>query len=409
MDYWKKYLIKKIIRLTPQFHYYRRRITHQQKINDNILKNIIKHVPYYKKMGYEPGKMECYPLIRKSDIVGKEEQFISNKIRKHLLIKKTTGGTSGNYLTFYKTINAVIREEAFISYVFSLIGTNLRIAVLRGNRPSSGIYEYKFQHLLLSSYHLTKETVLEYLKLMNKYKINCMHVYPSAIHIFCKYLREILKEGNVELPKIKGIFSSSEILTAEVKDEIMELFPDTILIDQYGQTELVAFAISINKGYYRFYNVFSFVELIDTGIKNGKNRVKEIVGTNVNNKGMPLIRYRTGDFVEVDENENIIGIIGRTNDFVVNSKKEIQPCNVVMRGHTLKHVISSQYYQDTIGELIYRVKVNDKFGETDVKNIQEDLNEIFQGLMTIKVQVVQDFEKTLNGKHVRAIQRLSLS
>lgn len=409
MNYWKKYLVKRIIRLTPQFYYYRRRINRQLLLNDNSISNIIKHVPYYIKMGYMPGKIESYPFIRKSEIIGKEEQFISNKVWKPFLIKKTTGGTSGNYLTFYKTLIAVIREEAFISYVFSLIGSNLRIAVLRGNRPASGNHEYKFKHLLLSSYQLKKETVLEYLTLMKKYKINCLHVYPSAIHIFCKYLKEILKEQNVELPKIKGIFSSSEILTPGVKDEIMELFPDATLIDQYGQTELVAFAISVNKGYYRFYNVFSYVELVDTGMMNGDNKIKEITGTNINNKGMPLLRYRTGDFVEVDENDNIVNIIGRTNDFVLNCKNEMQPCNVVWRGHTLKNVISSQFYQDTAGELVYRVKVNDKFGEADIKYIREDLNEIYQGLMKIQVQVVQDFEKTKNGKHVRAIQKLNLN
>ena len=409
VNYWRKYLVKKIIRATPSYYRHKRRIARQEKSNNSELTNhIIKGIPYYQERGYDRFTNGNYPFLSKSDIIGKEESLISRKVCKGFLIKISTSGTSGKSLNIYKTINEVIKEEAYIRHAFSIIGKKLRIAVLRGNRPLSGIYEYKYGHLLLSSYHINRQNILEYLGVIKKYKINCLHVYPSSFYLFCKYLQEAIRENEAELPAIKGVLSSSEILTSEMKDEILKLFPDITLVDLYGQNEHVAFALSINKGPYHFYDTYSEVEFLDTDFKKGKNKIKEIVGINVNNKGMPLIRYRTEDFVEVDESGNIVSIVGRTNDFVVNKNRDIMPCILVTRENIMANVLAAQYYQDKIGELIYKIRINEKFTEKDARNIQGEIAGCFQGLMQVTVEVVNDFEKTKNGKHIRLIQKLDL-
>lgn len=408
MNYWQKYVIKKIIHFTPQYYGYRKKIKNGSTYTKSDIYKSIVSVPYYAENGYCQTEFENYPLLKKSDLLSKEDFFISKKVNKKSLIQVSTSGSSGISLNMYKTFKDVIKEEAFIKYAFSLIGKNLKIGVLRGNRPSSGIFERKYQHILLSSYHLSKQTILEYLNVIKKYKINCLHVYPSSLNIFCKYLKELLREKQVELPNLKGILSSSEILSAEMKDDVLELFPNITLVDLYGQTEHVAFALSINKDPYHFFDSYSIVELLHTGMMNGQNEIKEIVGTNINNSGMPLIRYRTEDFVEVDAKGNIIAIIGRSNDFIVNSKKNIVPCIVAMGNKLMENIITSQYYQDTIGELTYRVKVNERFNKKDEMNIIQDISGCFQGLMQVKLEIVDDFEKTKNGKHIRCIQKLDL-
>lgn len=408
MNYWSKYLLKKLIHFTPQYYRYRKGIRRNTGFNQSDVYNVIKDVPYYIDKGYCNTQFENYPILRKKDISGNENLFISTKIHKRFLIKVHTSGSSGISINFWKTIREIIKEEAYNNYEFSLIGKKLRIAVLRGNKPTSGKYEYKHKHLLLSSYHLSKQTVLEYLQLIEKYKINCLHVYPSAIHIFCKYLKEILEEQDIKLPNLKGIFSSSEILTAETKNIILQLFPDLILVDRYGSSEQVAMAIALNNGFFHFYNSYGIVEFLDTGLINGENKIKEIIGTSISNKGMPLVRYGTADYVEIDEDNNIVSIIGRTSDFVVNRNKEIVPCIVVTRHKTLDNVITFQYYQDTIGELLVRARVNDKFKDDERKIISEDIGGCFHGLMNVQVEVVKGFETTKNGKHIRCIQKLDL-
>ncbi len=408
MNYWQKYLVKKIIRLTPRYHHYMKQLKNFVDLKNPGISDSIKNIPYYIKNGYSDKQLLECPFLEKENIIGRENQFLSSNINKRFLIQVSTSGSTGPSLIVYKTVDEIIREEAFIQYVFSLIGKNLRIAVLRGNRPSSGIYEFRFGHLLLSSYHLSKKSVLQYLLLIKKYRINCLHVYPSAIQIFCKYLREILQEGKSDIPLLQGILSSSENLSEEVKNEILELFPNAILIDLYGQAEHVAFAISVNKGEYQFNKSYSTVELLDSGMSNGDNKLMEIVGTNTSNKAMPLIRYRTGDYVEVNASKKIVSVFGRSNDFVVNNSYDILPCIVIIRKKNMEKIEMLQYYQDKVGELIVRVKMKDSYSESDIESIEEDMVKGFGALIKVSVQIVEHFEKAKNGKHIRCVQKLDL-
>ena len=195
---------------------------------------------------------------------------------------------------------------------------------------------------------------------------------------------------------------------AETKDIILELFSGITLIDRYGLSEQVASAVSVNKGYYHFYESYSKIELFETDLMNGSNKIKEIIGTNLTNKAMPLIRYGVSDFVEVDENNNIVSIIGRTNDFVINSKRNVVPAMALLRSKTKENVIAFQYFQDKIGELVIKVKVNERFKEEDRKLIYEDMTACFQGLMQIKIEITKDLKKGNNGKLIRCIQLLDL-
>lgn len=415
MNFWNKILIKRLIKLTPLYFRMRSSFKNEDEIQEAgeyfaHAKKIINTIPFYKNSEVyhkeNLNKITEFPLLEKSQIIGKETDFLSEKINRKFLFNVSTGGTSGKSLNFYKTIKEVIKEEAFISYSFSLIGKNLKIGILRGNRLSKGFYKYKYGHLLLSSYNLSLDNVRIYVELIKKYNINCLHVYPTSIHIFLSYLKEL--KGSIELPDLKGILSSSEILSKEDKSLIFELFPTITLIDLYGQNEHVAFALSINQGFYKFYKNYSFVEFIPVETTLGNNTIAEIVGTNVFNQAMPLIRYRTEDFVEIDGNGNIYSIIGRTQDFIVNKNNNIIPCIVSTRDNSLRNVLSFQYYQEKEGELIYRVLVNDNFSKDDEREIIKDLSDCFNGLVDVKIKIVTEIEKTSTGKQIRAIQKLDI-
>lgn len=415
MNFWTKHILKKLVTITPLYSKMRRSLDVQEQnllytTDPKKIKQQIESIPYYRNSApYLKDGIQAiteYPMLDKSDIVGMEEDFVSGKYCTKLLHKVSTGGTSGKSLNIYKSIRDVIKEEAFMSYAFSLIGKNLKIGFLRGNMPTKGICEQRFGCLLLSSYNLSKSNVRQYVEAIKKFKIDCLYVYPSSMRIFCKYLREL--SGSIALPDLRGILSSSEILSLEDKALILDTFPNITLIDQYGQNEHVAFAISINMGHYKFYKNYSFVEFIDTGIKLGHNKIAEIIGTNLFSRAMPLIRYRTEDFVEIDNDGNICSIIGRTQDFIVNKNHEIVPCIVATRDATLQNVVSFQYYQEEPGKLVFRVMVDDNFSSHDESGILEDMDNCFHRLIDVKVDIVTQMEKTKAGKQRRLIQKLEI-
>jgi phenylacetate-CoA ligase len=398
-------LYKKTIKMLQDDEY------DEQALPDTLSK-AIKNVPHYANLFRNRQTLVQYaefPILHKMDVAGKEFEFISQKYNPKFLDKRATGGTTGLSLNIYRSYADAITETAFVDYAYSLIDKRekLKIGILRGNKPKKGLFEKQFDQYVLSSYDLTPKNIDVYVDYINRNGINCLSVYPTSITIFCKILLSRYKEGNILIPPIKGIVASSEILTPETKALISEIFPNAILIDLYGQNEHVAFALSVNRGFYKFYNQYGYTEFMDKGLycSNG-NKIAEIIGTGFINSVMPFIRYATEDYVELDANGNIVSIIGRAQDFLVNMDKELVPCMMVTRGKTLENVINFQYYQDTIGELIYKVVTNGQFSFKDERMILQDIERTFNKKIIGKVEVVDHIEKTESGKQKRLIQYL---
>lgn len=383
------------------------------RINEDLiiemLQYAINNVPYYRnRYKSKPSiRYSDLPILRKKDIINCETELLSDKYNPKFLSKKSTGGTSGISLNIYRSIRDAKMETAFVDYAFSLIDSpkNLKIGILRGNKPKKGLFEKQFDQYIMSSYDLSSSNIKKYIHYIEKNGINCLSVYPTAITIFCKHLKYIKNE--IRLPELKGILSSSEILSEDSKQLIKEVFPKAKLIDLYGQNEHIAFALSVDGGHYKFYKQYGYTEFIDTGqiLPNG-NKICEIVSTGFLNKAMPLLRYGTDDYVELNEANEIVSIIGRTQDFLVNTENELVPCMVLTRDKTLENVINFQYYQDTVGDVIFRVVVNNHFSEVDEKMILQDIENTFAGKIRGFVSVVESIEKTKAGKQKRLIQML---
>lgn len=414
MNYKKKHYFKVFLRYTPLYRKTTKSIL-QQESNNSLLKEhiykYIEEVPYYhkhKSIIKDSFDIKELPILRKPDIQGHETEFVSTKVNKHFLFKEKTGGSTGWSLTLFRSFQDVTKSSAYVDYMFSLIGKNLRIAVLRGNKPKEGIYEcISSKKIILSSYSLSPESLETYLGILRKYRISCIHAYPSSISILARLVRN--KYGTIQLPDLKGILTSSEIFSREEKLLVSEVFPDVKLVDLYGMSERCCCAYSIGLGHYHFIQDYGYTEFIDTGEKNGDNNIAEIVATSIMNTTMPFIRYGTDDYVEIDKNGNIIAIIGRSSDFVINNNNDIVPCIIIARNESKKNVLNFQYYQDSPGQLVYKVVVNNKFTQEEKKMLEDDLTNSFDNKMTCKVVVVSSIERTKIGKQKRLIQKLDLS
>lgn len=415
MNYSTKTTIKRLLKYTPQYVFVYLKKRRAMEIDKLLLKKIsyaLNNVSYYKSKYGNVGKeisLSSFEYLKKSDVIGNESIFVSRRYIKKYLLKSSTGGTTGLSLNLYRNIRSTIYHRFFSDLIFGKIDSlrNLKIAVLRGNRPKKGIYEYKKGVLLLSSYDLNLQNAEKYLDLIKKYNINCIHAYPSSLMIFCSYIKLI--ENKEALSLIKGIITSSETISRFDKKTILQTFINSTLIDIYGQNERVALAYSINLGFYKFVDQYSFVELKVTNNKIKDNQVCEIIGTSFINNAMPLIRYKTEDFAEVDKDDNVVSILGRTQDVLINRNLELLPCIILTRDNTLKNVISFQYYQDKVGEFEFRVTVNDKFNDTDEKAIIYDINKSFNYTITPTIVRYDKIDRLPNGKQKRLIQLLDVN
>lgn len=403
--------IRTLLKLTPSYLKAKKNIDSTDKKNLlKFLRSAVKNVPYYNSIiskPYNDISIENFPIIRKSMIMGNESSFVSKHFCKTFLSSKETGGSTGKSLTLYYSKDALIKKNVYSDYAFSMIGKNLNIAMLRGIKPEGGkLFEkIKSDYHILSAYQLTSDTLDEYLQYIRNNHINCLHVYPSAISIMARLIKN--KYGEANIPELKGILSSSEIFSAKEKQLVKEVFGNITIVDFYSQNELSCCALSVDNGFYHFFESFGHVEFMETGEKINGNRICEIISTGFLNKAMPLIRYATDDYVELDENNNVVSIIGRTSDFVYNINNELAPCIINTRDISMSNVTNFQYYQPKIGSLIFRIMVTPNFTEQDRRHLLEDMDNSFNGKMNCDVVVVDTIEKTKRGKQLRLISEVN--
>lgn len=346
-SYKTKYYFRQIIKYTPFYRNIFRNILLKEdsgvklKKIENIVRYAIDNVPYYKnyseyiKDGFDVNKI---PFIQKEDVQKNGESMVSERFNKKCLLMISTGGTTGPSVNVYQTYKESVVGTAYTNYAFSLLGHDLVVCSIREHDLREGeSYRFFGNRLMLAPNLIAIDSIEFYIDLLRKYGVNCLHVYPTSLLMLCKLI-EKKYGGQVDLP-IKGILVSSEIFSKETKLLAKRIFPDARIVDFYSQTEMVCCAFSIDFMPVSFIDSFAYTEFMDTGMKRNGNKIAEIVSTGFYKKSMPLIRYATGDFVEMDEQNNVVSIIGRTSDFLIGKNGEVIPCIIVNREDTMKNVI----------------------------------------------------------------------
>lgn len=411
MNLARKEIFRNILRLSRS---YRREYNSlDKKLSTEQLEHIIcdhiKNVPYYNKYeqylkgGFDIAK---FPILTKDDILGHEREFVSKKQNPRFCLKAETGGSSGKTLSLFYSLDTLKRKDALPDSLFARFDCDgLNVAMLRGTKPANGkLCEVINRRLVvLSSYRLTSDNVEQYVNVIQSNNITCLHVYPSSITILAKLIKD--KYGSIKFPHLKGIFASSEIFDKEDQKLVREVFGGVDIIDYYGMSELCCAAYSLNGGNYVFNQQFGFVEFLDTGERSASGfTIAKIIATSVMNTTMPLIRYDTGDMAEIDDNGNVLSIIGRTSDFVYNKNDELMPCILLTRNKSLENVVAFQFYQPRHGELQFHVIVNKHYSEENKQSLMSDLVESFPlHLMDCSVVVKDKLKRSPMGKLLRLV------
>ena len=101
------------------------------------------------------------------------------------------------------------------------------------------------------------------------------------------------------------------------------------------------------------YDDYGYLELIKYG-----NKIN-IIGTNLNNHAMPLIRYNTNDMALIDSNnedkkiklKQIKSITGRQNEYIITNKEKIPLTNIYTIFSKHQNIAKWQIVQRRINKL----------------------------------------------------------
>lgn len=362
----------------------------QFRLLKKLLIECQRFVPYYHALFSEIGfdaehdfnsldDIKKIPLTRKSDVKQHPELFINPHYHGGYQQFHTSGST-GNPLTVRVSNKHWIIEQGVIWRHWSWAGYRFRdkIAIVRSYTPKNGtLIKMNFIDKLrnfryYSPFHLTEQNIGQYLEDMVREKVKFIRGYPSSIKPIAQY---VLRTG-CRIPKLKGILTASEILSDTDRIMIESAFKCKIS-NHYGLAETIVMMgdCECHQGLHN-YDEYGYVELLDTD----NHKIKRIVGTNLNNFAMPLIRYETNDLAEINENKcpccrssmTIHNIIGRSNITIKLKDREIPLTNFFTMMEYYTSISQWQIVQ--ISQNKIELRINGKLSKEELIKIKDDFS-----------------------------------
>ncbi|WP_417775727.1 hypothetical protein [Stutzerimonas xanthomarina] len=352
-------------------------------------------------------------MIDKESIRSSKKSFFINTLLPSM--SGYTGGSSGVPLHVRRSFISSIFQSAVRDHLTLLCSgvewKKAKVAVIRGaevkaasdNSPPYWRSSDNGMTLELSSFHLNESTVDSYAQALMDFSPSVLWVYPSSLEVLAKLLPD-----SFDLPSLKVIFSSSEVLSREVR-LIASNKLSAGIVDFYCQAERVCCSYSINGKEHFFLPLYGRVDLIFSH-EDEDFSYYEIAGTALWNSAMPLVKYKTGDMAKLRKGlsesdvEKICfgltpfcGIHGRTNDFIISPNgTKLMSMNQIPWG--VDGVTQLQVHQTAKDKVVIRVVPNGSFSLDDEIKIIRNARKKIPLSMGVEIEKVRELFRTPLGK-----------
>jgi phenylacetate-CoA ligase len=342
------------------------------------------------------------PILSKAEAISNREKLINKKFAKRALALRTSGST-GNPFEILVSPDAWVMEQAVVWRHWSWGGYRFRdpLAMIRSFAPESGKSLIKHDPIknftYYSPFHLSDENIQIYLDDFLTRKVTVLRGYPSSISTIAEYV--IRKR--LDINGIKMILTASEVLTEDEKNLIKKAFKANVY-NHYGLAEVCIMMGSCKEdnGLHN-YDEYGYCEIIES--ENGKKR---LIGTNLHNLAMPLIRYDTGDLVEVDWETcscsrslpTVKNIIGRKdNNILTKEGFKIPTVNFYTMFEKYAEIHSWQIVQYTISDIKFIIK-SDQINQNRIVELKSDILLRIPHSLRFEILLNQPFVKFGEGK-----------
>jgi phenylacetate-CoA ligase len=416
--YGKKYQLYKSFLFEHRAHY-----NQGQSLIGSVNRSL-SEVPYYKRL-YK--NLQIYSIeefknkiqfIDKDIILENYDEFISQRINKNDYDSGTTGGTSGKPLRLIAPRDRYIVEIATMHSLWKNAGYNFHVrGVIRNHRINGKDYIINpiTREIIFDGFRLEEEYFETIYRLLKKWHVSFIHCYPSTAYEFSLFLLQ----KKYDISFIRAFLSGSENIFDYQRD-LIEVQLGVRFYNWYGHSEKLVLAGYCEKtNNYHIEPTYGYFELINENGKtiNNPGETGEIVGTSFHNPGMPLIRYRTGDYAEYigdycpacNRHVPIIGNIkGRWNgDRIYNSDGSFITTTALNLHSDLYNAINGlQYIQKSKGELEVLVIKSNHYNEDHEKTLYNHFKSKLKSDIKIKLHYVNKLKKMPNGKCLHLISSI---
>lgn len=332
------------------------------------------------------------PVTTKADIRDNIDSFISDEYSKDELATAKTGGSTGISLDlFFDEVCQQKRNAAQgLSDGWAGWKPGSRVAALWGNPPTYTRLKAKLRSYLLErmiyldTMSMNDGSVQNFAKHCEAFQPDILFGHAHSIYLFAKYVAA----NDIPPFKFKGIIATSMMLLDHERKLIEEVF-GTKVSNRYGCEEvgLIACECEQHQGMHinSSHIVLECLDANDQPVPNGE--AGKLVVTDLNNFGMPLIRYRVEDMGVLSDRACDCGrglpilerLEGRLADFLKNTDgTQIAGVSLVERTLTkIPGVEQMQLVQERKDQIIVNRVKGKEFTEKTDALLLEELQSVF--------------------------------
>lgn len=379
----------------------------------------VEQVPYYQKLFGElnltpadivtPADLVHLPVLEKETVRASPDLFRPLVLRERV-VSQSTGGTTGTPLRYWVTASAMqynyaAYEVRFRNWAGVALGD--RMASINGRKivpgeqigPPFWRHNLAFNQLYLSAYHLTEDNLPAYVAQLERFRPEVLVGYVSSVHLLADHINRHGLEGAV---RPRAVMVSSETLFPWMRADIERAFGCKVH-DGYGLGELSALITECSHGGMHISPEYGAVEAVEI---DGEHR---LVATGLFNLAMPLLRYDTGDVIELGEPGGrcacgrqlplVDKLVGRADDYVVTPDgRSVGPAPLSLAFQSVPAIREAQIRQDDRSSVLVSLVVAPDFGIDEQALLDRELRERLGTELVIDYDRVESITRTTWGK-----------
>lgn len=359
-------------------------------------------------------ELDGVPFLEKLDLQN-HHKLLRSTASLGRLASKTTGGSTGQPVTLWKTRMALAWELAatWRGYSWANVRVGDRQARFWGvpqdtaAKRKARVIDFVCNRVRVSAFHFNDEDMLGYVSTLNRTKPSFFYGYVSMLSEFARFLNR--RNIKLDFP-LTSVISTSEVLSDPDRALLQETFAAPVF-NEYGSGELGTVAHECEHGAMHLSEENMIVEIFDGDRPCGEGETGELVVTELNNKSFPLIRYRTGDFASISERPCACGrtlrilenVQGRAYDFIRNSQGDMFHGEFIMYlfedlRRQGANISQFQVIQEDLDQFLVRIVKDEGYDSSAEEVITRRIQSEVDQNALINFQFVTGIEREKSGK-----------
>lgn len=365
----------------------------------------------------EPADLSKLPPLTKSDLRERLSELVATNLGARDVHRSATGGSTGQHTPFYRDHACRGRKLAVehrfnrwtgwrpgdrVAYYWpalaDLAAAPSRLGNLRG--------ALRRRRLLLPAGRLDEAALEAHVRALERFRPRLIRAFPNPLSVLANYL----KQKRQDSIRPGAVITVGEPLLESQRALFAEVFGCPVF-DVYVSRECgnMAGECEAHQGLH----LAAESLIIEVEYKTGERAPGgpgAILVTDLENFGMPFIRYRIEDLGSLAEEPCGCGRglpllkmgAGRVSDFVVSPRDG----SLISGASLCHHLIAEgpevgqvQILQDERDHLLIRVTRAGRYGETELEFFRGVIHRLFQGAMRVSFEFVDEIPREKSGKY----------